>query len=68
MGIGSSDSPDEDDVRVRHALIHQELIREIYGNNLEHFSDTPNHLSIEAPESTHIVRLPMQGLISQILW
>ena len=68
MGVDCSDSEDEDDVRVKQELIHQELIGDIYSNNSKHFSDTPNHLSIEAPESTRIVRLPMQGLICQILW
>ena len=52
IGVGSSDSEDEDDVRVRQEIIHQELIGEIYGNNSEYFSNTPNHMSIEAPKST----------------
>ena len=55
MGVGSSDSEDESDVRFRQKLIHQQLIGEIMGDNFEHYSYTPNHLSrlsIEAPELT----------------
>ena len=45
MGVGSYDSEDESNVRFREELIHQQLILEIMGNNSEHLSDVPYHLS-----------------------
>ena len=56
MGVGSSDSKNESDVRFRHELIHKQLIGEIMDSNSEHFSEPPNHLSIEAPGEAFSVR------------
>ena len=47
MGVGSSDSEDEDDVRFRQELIHQQLIEEIMNSNADHSSEPYSNLSIE---------------------
>ena len=51
MGVGSSESEDEDDVRFRQELVHRKPVGEIMYDNYEHFSDAPDHLSQLSIES-----------------
>ena len=52
MGVGSSDSEDEDDVRFRQELIRQQLIGKIMDSNADHSPEPHRDLSIEALEQT----------------
>ena len=52
MGVGNSDSKDEDDVRFRQELIHQQLIGEIMDSNADHSPEPHSNLSIKALEET----------------
>ena len=52
MGVGNSDSEDEDDVRFRQELIRQQLIGEIMDSNADRSPEPHRDLSVQAFEQT----------------